>query len=270
MLLFIPWRTGLFRFLAVALFAGFHVGMALCMDLTLFSAVSITAWLAFLPGGFWDWLARRRGPSPSPALQTAAAVTVRLPWPVNLLVGIMLLYALLWNIRSIDADRWGAVLPKELNRFGTVLGLDQAWNMFAPFPWTEDGWHVAPAILEDGRRVDVMNHGAAFTWDKPESVSDRFKNERWRKYFEKHIMKPDAELRKRYVVYLMREWNSTHSADEQIVELKWYYMLERTLPDYEPPSVRRIFLARAGLKDPSSPEPPELPDQPGPPDPDRD
>src|SRR5262245_29245496 len=60
-LLFIPWRTAMFRSLAVALFAGFHIGMAMSMHLGMFSETSIVAWLPFLPGAFWDRLAGWKG-----------------------------------------------------------------------------------------------------------------------------------------------------------------------------------------------------------------
>src|SRR5262249_10596371 len=59
-LLFVPWKTWVFRLLVVASFVLFHIGLALCMDLGNFEYVCITGWLVLLPTEFWDWLAARR------------------------------------------------------------------------------------------------------------------------------------------------------------------------------------------------------------------
>src|SRR5262249_33103875 len=55
-LLFLPFRPALLRTVAVVLFVGFHLGLALAMELSQFPWVCMTAWLALLPTGFWDWL----------------------------------------------------------------------------------------------------------------------------------------------------------------------------------------------------------------------
>lgn len=62
-LLFIPFRTDLFRFLAVVLFIGLHIGFGSGLLIGLFPYVSAVAWLAFLPGGFWQIISRRFGKS---------------------------------------------------------------------------------------------------------------------------------------------------------------------------------------------------------------
>src|SRR5262249_55056772 len=49
LLILSPWLTQRLRLLAVALFVGFHLGLALCMDLTAFSLIMVVAWLVFLP-----------------------------------------------------------------------------------------------------------------------------------------------------------------------------------------------------------------------------
>jgi hypothetical protein len=58
-LLFIPWRTWVFRLLVIATFVGFHAGLGLCMELGNFQPLCMIAWLALLPSEFWDGLAAR-------------------------------------------------------------------------------------------------------------------------------------------------------------------------------------------------------------------
>ena len=57
-LLFIPFFTARIRTLVILAFIGFHFGIFLCMDVGLFSWVSIVGWTVFLPGSVWDWLGK--------------------------------------------------------------------------------------------------------------------------------------------------------------------------------------------------------------------
>src|SRR3989344_4253775 len=54
LLLFIPFRKNLFRFMAVFSFVLLHAGLGLSLRLGIFPWVCIIAWLALLPTGFWD------------------------------------------------------------------------------------------------------------------------------------------------------------------------------------------------------------------------
>ncbi|MGK7885679.1 MAG: HTTM domain-containing protein [Crocosphaera sp.] len=61
--LFIPFKTAFFRLWTVILFCLLHLGFGLGLNLSLFPFISATAWLALLPGDFWDnsrrWLATK-------------------------------------------------------------------------------------------------------------------------------------------------------------------------------------------------------------------
>jgi hypothetical protein len=56
-LLFLPWKTALMRLIVIGLFIGFHTGLAVSIELATFPWVCCVAWLALLPGSFWDRLA---------------------------------------------------------------------------------------------------------------------------------------------------------------------------------------------------------------------
>ena len=59
-LLFVPFHTGRVRLAVVVGFLLFHlVGLRLCLELGPFPWVCAVAWLALLPGGFWDRVAGR-------------------------------------------------------------------------------------------------------------------------------------------------------------------------------------------------------------------
>jgi len=58
-LLFIPFRVGIFRSVAIVLLISLHVGLLLCMELGLFPYISIIGWLALIPTWFWDKVSPR-------------------------------------------------------------------------------------------------------------------------------------------------------------------------------------------------------------------
>ncbi|MBY0405107.1 MAG: hypothetical protein K2X66_14495, partial [Cyanobacteria bacterium] len=57
-LFLIPWKTGFFRTLGVFAYMGFHLGIALCMNLGIFPWVDIFAFTLLLPSAFWTFIFR--------------------------------------------------------------------------------------------------------------------------------------------------------------------------------------------------------------------
>jgi hypothetical protein len=177
------------------------------------------------------------GPSPSrPPLVTA-------PLLLNVIAGLFLAYVFLWNVRSIDPQRYGVLLPQQLTMIADSFCLDQMWRMFAPTPPKEDGWYVIEGELFDGQRVDVLNSGAPVVWQQPKLVSATYPNERWRKYM-LNLSQPEYEThRAHYLQYLRREWDEEHAAGLQLKRIRLYFMLLVTPPINKPPSPpRRILL----------------------------
>ncbi|CAM2010389.1 DCC1-like thiol-disulfide oxidoreductase family protein [Acanthopleuribacter pedis] len=58
---FLPLFTAQFRMLAITVFCSLHIGIALTMDVGLFSYISMAGWLPYLPTKFWDFLGARIG-----------------------------------------------------------------------------------------------------------------------------------------------------------------------------------------------------------------
>lgn len=59
LLLFIPFRTSLFRSIAVITFILLHIGFGLTLNIGIFPFLSITGWLALIPTEAWDRLFKR-------------------------------------------------------------------------------------------------------------------------------------------------------------------------------------------------------------------
>jgi hypothetical protein len=103
---------------------------------------------------------------------------------------------------------------------------------------------VIPGRLKDGEVVDLNNDGARVTLDRPLSISQTYKNYRWRKYLDNLLSESIRSYRVYYAEYLCRAWNVRHNGSEILEELDIIYMLEWTLPNYQHPVPRPVRLLR--------------------------
>lgn len=177
------------------------------------------------------------GPEPTMLRSSLAA---------NLAALFFLLYILSWNVTTVSSF----TMPERFVPLGPFLGLDQHWGMFAPSPWKEDGWYVMPGVLRGGQQIDLMPvtrddyRPQVVSWEKPQNVSDTFKNEHWRKYLEK-LQGDEQFVDQRLYLggYICRAWNERHTGSEQLETLKITYMLEMTLPNFETPTPEKVVLS---------------------------
>jgi len=151
------------------------------------------------------------------------------------IVAALLLYVFLWNWQGLAFNKEHQVLSERLRAVGYVLRLDQAWNMFAPYPTKQDGWFVVLGQLRYGVAVDVFgnDNGKDVSWEKPVSVLETYKNHHWWRYLRWVWSQPDAAHKVNYARYLCRSWNSNHNGLEKLEELAIFFMLETTLPNYQ-------------------------------------
>lgn len=253
-LLLLPLRGSGLRMAVVLAFVALHVGLAVTLELELFPWTCIAAWSALLPGAFWDFLLR--GPRARRAAEQLAAVcrrcvlwarpVLRRPeqprltsgWIPNLVAALLVVYVLLWNVREIDLDYFAPkILPRSLNFIGRTTGLDQRWDLFAPFPLQEDGWYVAQGVLHQGQVVNLWQPGEALPWDKPDPVGRLYSNRRWRKYLINLWNPKYADQRQPFASFLRWRWNEEHSGQDPVRRVKTVrlvYRLEKTPPPGQP------------------------------------
>ncbi len=160
----------------------------------------------------------------------------------NILALLFLAFVLIWNLNSISPEIFP--IPKIVRATNLILRLDQKWSMFAPYPSVEDGWYVIPGKLKNGKEIDLFKNGKPVIWDKPLLVSSTYPNERWRKYMMNIWSKRHAAHRLYYGKYLCRDWNSKHQGQEQLDTFEIYFMLEKTLPNYQTPEVEKVMIHR--------------------------
>jgi hypothetical protein len=153
----------------------------------------------------------------------------------NLFASFFLLCVLLFNLQTV----WSLPVPAPLLAAASVTRLDQEWSLFAPSPVRDDGWYIVPGRLRDGGRVDLMgvlrgdfSADRDVSLEKPRPVSATFGDKSWRKYLTGigWDKERNAEQRAHFGRFLCQEWNRRHAPERQVVRLRMYYMLERTLP----------------------------------------
>jgi hypothetical protein len=152
---------------------------------------------------------------------------------VNLLALFFIGYVGLWNIKSVP--RFGVDIVRPWNKIGSILRIDQKWNMFAPYPLRTDGWYVMDGELRSGQKVDVLRGTEGqVSFEKPEVVSRMFKNARWRKFIMSLYEKKKKNHRLYYGKYLCRSWNETAADDDKLSKFQIYFMKEKNvLPGVE-------------------------------------
>jgi predicted DCC family thiol-disulfide oxidoreductase YuxK len=166
----------------------------------------------------------------------------------SVLVIVLLAYVFVWNLTTLRGR--SLRLGERQRLIGEILGLEQSWDMFAPYPLKEDGWYVIPGKLKNGTEVDLFREGKPVSWAKPQLVSATFKNFRWRKYM-MNLWRPYYKnQRVYYAQYLCRDWNARHQGTSQLAELEIYFMLEITLPDYEYSTPQKILMLKHSCDEP--------------------
>ncbi len=177
-------------------------------------------------------------------------VGVFLPRWINWTVGLLALYMIFINIRTLPQ------LPHELSdpfvmvRKGLRLG--QKWHVFRAGRRSHT-WYVMPGRLIDGTDVDVFNFRMkAPELDHPSFEDSRYPNYRWRKYFTKLKKEKFRGYLEAYADYVCREWNAQHPP---LQHLLWFQIflfgLATPAPDStDPPPkpTKSLFFDKSCLK----------------------
>jgi hypothetical protein len=238
-----------------------HLCFGIGTNLGIFSWISMTALVAFMPDMVWQWcitalawsktsIAHRIRSSidlrPTASMSLAAQSTRSLILARSFAVlGVTyIVYMFLWQavvfapiIRQIPWWNTALQIPAKVAR------LDQHWTLFAPHPYTDDGWDVIVGHLSDGSTVDLFRNGAPISYEKPTDVYAIYYYSHVREYT-LELRRPQNEpYRKYYAQYLCATWNAVHTGGQHLDTLEHIFMLEKTPPPgYAPNSVVQLPL----------------------------
>lgn len=223
---FSPFWTSQFRTVTAIVFISFHLlALNMTMDLGIFPYVCAVGWIVFFPGWFWDRMLKLNISNINSDRYRSNAIT-------SFLAILFLAYIFTWNLKSV----YTLSLPPKAYAVGSFLRLDQLWNMFAPFPLKEDGWYVIPAKLRNGKEVDLFKEGEAVCWEHPKYCAKEYKNDRWRSFMMNILFdESNGIMLSNYASFLCREWNETHSYEENLVSFEIVFMSKTNRYQFEGP-----------------------------------
>lgn len=213
----------------------------------------MAALVAFMPGFLWDFIESRlqrmhsrwagillghiRGTSSQPKKNSPLSTRGHAATTAVSFLGIAYITVLfVWQAAEFAPALKNMPWWDAMSAPVKALRLDQHWNLFAPRPYTDDGWDITEGHLQDGRAVDMYRGGAALTFDKPTDVYSIYHFSHRRQYT-LELRRPGSE---RYVEYLgryfCRTWNAAHSGPDHLVSLEHIFMHEETAPPDSAPS----------------------------------
>jgi hypothetical protein len=221
-----------------------HLGFTIFIRVGPFPAVMIMLWWLFVPGVVWDWLGNLW-----PRLSTHLPSGGTREWPRSRIIAetfcaISLAIVVLWNLWTINPERWRIGPSPTLNAFAHFLRLDQNWSMFAPTAATDDGWMLLDAELYDGTHIDLLRHGQPLTFSKPHRISSEFPDWKWHKFEVNLMADHNAPLRMRFGDFLARDWSRNHP---RVRRWTLWFMRKETLPNYQIISPQKVELAKNEL-----------------------
>ncbi len=240
LLLFSPVFTVWLRTGAALALMCMHFSFAMTMHLGMFSWISIAGLVGFIPGGVWDFLARKTAVGMRFVPRGMGGIITQRMY-ISLAGLAYVLYIFIWQINYIEPI--GRHLPTGWDLPAKVLRIDQYWNLFGPHPFKNDGWYIVAATLENGEQRDLFREGALLNYDRPDNIYATFPSTRWRKYWYELRIPNNEIYRPHFASYMCRSWNDVHKENERVMTLELINMVEFTPPQGAPPNpIRPVTL----------------------------
>ncbi|WP_418283746.1 HTTM domain-containing protein [Halorubrum sp. DTA46] len=242
--LFLLLPVGRVRMVAALVYIGAFLGMITSMTVGLFPLVLSASILPFLPGRFWDALARRvpaewvdRLPSSADfgplgrrpleqrlfdALRARGhegGVSYALAYGRSLLTvaGFMVF---VWILVFAAADVTEHDVPAQIDH----EHLDQQrWGLYAPNPSSSYSWYIPAAELADGSTIDAR-HGDSVSFDRPPDASKEYDTFRHRKFLQAVRSSDGGSISQGYADWMCRQ--AADHTDETVERVTVYRMIQ--------------------------------------------
>jgi hypothetical protein len=240
--MFMPFKNAWFRLVTAFSLWGIHLGIALLLNVGLFSIIGMAASLIIVPDMFWHNIPARLykrlqirweriishfyGVFPTPEFQKRKAIGVHKVTAIFCgLLGIIIMNHVLSSVPQLRVRRLKSWEPAI-----QILRLDQRWNMFSK-PLYDDGWLVMPGLLQNGNIVDLNSPDFKLRPAPTTTVSDTYRRQRWRKYLMNIASRNQEKDRLQLAQYLCRDWNESHNRNERLLIFHIIFMQKWNRPD---------------------------------------
>lgn len=242
-LLFSPWLTRYSRPLAALGFATLHAGIALTMNVDLFSYNSLAALTLFVPAAVW----RKRPMDRSPPLAAADPSATSRKLFRRLADGLCLLclvFVVVYNVLMLAS--WpNRALPTGVRDLADVLAFGQRWDMFS-HGGGADFRIVGVARLRDGSEVDILRDGAPVNGNL-EQLEPALPRQRWTLLFTELKRKYNGWFRQSVARFLCRTWNDRQPPERQITAFELLLLEQDLSPGAAPGATNTQVLVQLDL-----------------------
>jgi hypothetical protein len=214
----VVFSRGWTRLGVLALFAVFHLGLAICFSIGLFPYVCIVALLAFLPAEIWGRASTAALTSASQVIPDVQPGWTRYAQGFSRIVLLLAMTVSAWSFLNGVIPAIG--MPTGVRQFSRAFHLSQKWQMFVNPAANRDGWIVFDARFVDGSSCDLLTGVSPVSSDRPELVSATFKNFRWRKLCINLLKERFKVVRTGLGVYLLLERDRIHHDVDRLKSLE--------------------------------------------------
>lgn len=222
-----PWLKGGL----VLLFIGFHLGITLFMNIGVFPFYCIAIWLSFIPKEFYTSKFAFKITNFIQRLIFACErvflwMKNKIPKKIisETLGGFLVLCILFINLGSLKSIAHKFPFWIQLGRWGHLY---QSWNMFSPFPKTDNVWPVVVGEFADGSVIEFITNQNDIYIDSSAEIYQHFKNDHWKKFYLNIV--DDEKLAKQLGKYYCQKINlyerTNYRKRLKLVQVKAYSSL---------------------------------------------
>jgi len=235
---YFPWCR-MFVFLG---FAMMHLQFAATMAIGTFPGFDLAFLILLVPGEIWDEIERRL--PHLPPLQTFRRVQEPLDFFAPVILAAMFCITV-WNLKRLEFRVW---VPGWVKFAAANLSLNQNWGMFAPTPFSGDGWYVVQGTMRSGHPVDLLREKKGWAdFRKPRVVSAQFPSERWVSYTNSLQGREGEAARLAFASYFCRRGGQVFG--EPLREVRIWFVAETTVAKNEfQPVFSRLKIAKNCLE----------------------
>lgn len=246
-------RFAQIKTLIILLFVGFHISIAIIFNFYILTIFCILAWIPFLPSKVFTSFNSLK------ELVKFLTLPIKQKFETGISCNSSPIFkwfervVLLWTIVCATTVNIfaglskGDKLPQFFYDYLRAIHVEQNWHMFAPQPYTVDGWYVIEGELDDGTTIDLLTNKPV-TWDKPPDVRGTFQSPRWNNYllciwdWHGDLTNPDADPMFYFADYLCNQWYLADEQQSSLRNINIYFMEEPTQLNVDHPPPNRVVL----------------------------
>ena len=202
----------------VAFFMLFHAAIGVTMNVGLFAPVGMAAWLALLPGNWWEWCVGNRAAPDAPAKNFSMHSSKPAGRGATALCAACLAVAAV-SFGQANGPWPHQPLPAAAADAVALLGLEQNWRVFGDVK-RQQQWVYSRAQLADGSVVDLLRGGAAVVAELPPGGFYALPNHRWHTLFWDLSSPRYLPFAPAVAAGLATHWNRAHGPAQQVQSLE--------------------------------------------------